>query len=79
LFKICLIKFVRFHLFLKDRNIFKAVLSFFEKNYQSSKDMLEKALEYDRKNFITYFYLGEIEEHFSNIRTAVQYFQKAQR
>ena len=67
-------------MFLKDRNIYKAVLLFFEKNYQSSKEMLEKAMDSDRKNFIPYFYLGEIEEeqHLNSIE-AVDFFKKAQK
>ena len=65
---------------MKDRNIYKAVLLFFEKNYQSSKEMLEKATDSDRKNFIPYFYLGEIEEEKNqNSIMAVDFFKKAQK
>lgn len=64
-------------MFLKDRNLYKAVLLFFENNYQSSKEMFEKAMDSDRKNFIPYFYLGEIAEE-QNLNS-VDFFNKAQK
>jgi len=69
----------RFHLFLKDRNIFKAILAFYEKDYKSSKGLLEKALLNDQKNFLVYFYLGEIAEKQLQINKAINYFKKTDR
>lgn len=52
-------------------------MAFYEKDYQKSKALFEDSLLQDNKNFVTYYYLGEIAEKMLNIDTAINYFQKA--
>ncbi len=52
-------------------------MAFYEKDYQKSKRLLEDSLLQDKKNFVIYYYLGEIAEKKLKIDAAITYFQKA--
>lgn len=59
--------------------MFNSILDYYEKNYSISQKTLENALLSETKNFVIFYYLGEIAEKLLQIDKAIFYFQKTRK